>query len=112
MRRRTSRRWRETQIFVSSRPGKFPTSTVCPVPSTISYRPLFYLAARFQDDFEKAVLHAINGGGQNQSRAMLTGALVGAQVGVAGIPQRFLNDLERADELQKLAHTLAFQMPG
>ncbi|HKK57071.1 hypothetical protein [Marinobacter sp.] len=43
---------------------------------------------------------------------MLTGALVGAQVGVAGIPQRFLNDLERADELQKLAHTLAFQMPG
>lgn len=70
----------------------------------------WYLAARFNDDFESAVLHAINGGGQNQSRAMLTGALVGAQVGLAGIPQRLLGGLEHADELQKMAHTLASQM--
>jgi len=38
----------------------------------------YYLAARYTDDFENAVLHAINGGGQNLARAMLTGALVGA----------------------------------
>ncbi|MEO6823693.1 MAG: ADP-ribosylglycohydrolase family protein [Nitrosospira sp.] len=42
----------------------------------------YYLAARFTNDFEFVVLHAINGGGQNMSRAMLTGALVGAQVGI------------------------------
>lgn len=28
----------------------------------------YYLAARFSDDFESAILHAINGGGQNQAR--------------------------------------------
>jgi ADP-ribosylglycohydrolase len=72
----------------------------------------YYLAARFSDDFESAVLHAINGGGQNQSRAMLTGALVGAQVGLAGIPQRFLEGLERADELQKLTAALALHIPA
>ena len=72
----------------------------------------WYLAARFSDDFESAVLHALNGGGQNQSRAMLTGALAGAQVGLAGISQRFLDGLERADELQQLAQALASQMPG
>lgn len=72
----------------------------------------YYLAARFSDDFESAVLHAINGGGQNQSRAMLAGALVGAQVGLAGIPQRFLDGLARADELQQLARALASQTPG
>lgn len=54
----------------------------------------YYLAARFRDDFESAVLHAVNGGGQNQARAILTGALVGAQVGFSGIPQRFLDKLE------------------
>jgi len=70
----------------------------------------WYLAARFNDDFENAVLHAINGGGQNQSQAMLTGALVGLAGGLAGIPQRLLDGLERADELQQLAHTLASQM--
>lgn len=66
----------------------------------------YYLATRFRDDFESAVLHAINGGGQNQSRAMLTGALVGAQVGLSGIPQRFLDGLENAAELIQLAQEL------
>lgn len=66
----------------------------------------YYLAARFADDFEAAVLHAINGGGQNMSRAMLTGALVGAQVGLKGIPQRFIAGLENSQALLKLANDL------
>jgi ADP-ribosylglycohydrolase len=70
----------------------------------------YYLAARFHDDFESAVLHAINGGGQNQARAMLTGALVGAQVGRKGIPQRFLAGLTDAAELCDLAEALATQV--
>jgi ADP-ribosylglycohydrolase len=66
----------------------------------------YYLAARFHDDFESAVLHAINGGGQNQARAMLTGALVGAQVGLSRIPQRFLDGLENNAKLISLAQRL------
>jgi ADP-ribosylglycohydrolase len=72
----------------------------------------YYLAARFSDDFEQAVLHAINGGGQNQARAILTGALVGAQVGLSGIPQRFLDGLENAAELIALAKQLGEQAEG
>jgi len=67
----------------------------------------YYLAARFRDDFESAVLHAINGGGQNMARAMLTGALVGAQVGLSGIPKRFIEGLEDSTELCRLAAELA-----
>lgn len=66
----------------------------------------YYLAARFRDDFESAVLHAINSGGQNQSRAILTGALVGAQVGLSGIPERFLDGLENSRVWIALAHQL------
>ena len=69
----------------------------------------YYLAARFHDDFEKAVLYALNGGGQNQARCILTGALVGAQVGLPGIPQRFLDGLENVRELTSLARTLGEQ---
>lgn len=72
----------------------------------------YYLAARFHDDFESAVLHAINGGGQNQARAMLTGALAGAQVGLGGIPPRFLDGLERSAEILALAKRLAAQAKG
>jgi ADP-ribosylglycohydrolase len=66
----------------------------------------YYLAARFRDDFESAVLHAVNGGGQNMARACLTGALVGAQVGLPGIPQRFIDGLEDHSELVTLAKKL------
>jgi ADP-ribosylglycohydrolase len=70
----------------------------------------YYLASRFADDFESAVLHALNGGGQNMFRAMLTGALVGAQVGLEGIPQRFFDGLDNGQELVALAKKLGTQV--
>jgi ADP-ribosylglycohydrolase len=69
----------------------------------------YYLAARFRHDFEAAVLHAVNGGGQNQARAILTGALVGAQAGLAAIPARFIQGLAAAAELENLCRRLAQQ---
>ncbi len=67
----------------------------------------YYLAARFGSDFEPAVLHAVNGGGQNQARAILTGALAGAQSGLTGIPRRFIDGLENGAEVVELAEALA-----
>ncbi len=67
----------------------------------------YYLAAKFSDDFESAVLHALNGGGQNMSRACMTGALVGAQVGLSKIPKRFIDGLSRGAELVELAKAIA-----
>jgi ADP-ribosylglycohydrolase len=69
----------------------------------------YYLAARFADDFEPAVLHAVNGGGQNLARAMLTGALVGAQVGLSGIPPRFVAGLADSVALRALVQRVAVQ---
>ena len=69
----------------------------------------YYLASRFSGDFEQGVLQALNGGGQNQARSILTGALIGAQVGLVGIPKRFLDGLENAKELVGLAEELADQ---
>ena len=69
----------------------------------------YYLAARFHDNFEEAVLHALNGGGQNQARCVLTGALVGGQVGLPAIPKRFLDPLENSSELIQLASRLGEQ---
>ena len=72
----------------------------------------YYLAARFSDDYESAVLHAVNGGGQNQARAILTGALVGAQTGFSGIPDRFIRGLYDAEKLTELAGDLAAAVNG
>jgi ADP-ribosylglycohydrolase len=66
----------------------------------------YYLAARFPNSFEDAVLHALNGGGQNQARAILTGALAGAQVGLSAIPERFIAGLTKGNELVRKAKAL------
>ncbi len=68
---------------------------------------VYHLAARFQHDFENAVLHAVNGGGQNMARAMLTGALCGAIGGIEAIPERFIAGLKNGQEYRKLAKELA-----
>ncbi len=70
----------------------------------------YYLAARFGSDVETAVLTAINGGGQNQARAMLTGALCGAIGGLQAIPQRWIDGLERSAERLQLAREIARDM--
>ncbi len=71
---------------------------------------VYYLSARFRNDFESAVLNAVNGGGQNQARAILTGALTGAQVGLSGIPSKFISGLEKGEELKEAAEKLASQL--
>lgn len=84
------------------------------MPCAIYHQPpaAYYLASRFREDYESAVLHAISGGGQNMSHAMLTGALVVAQTGLEGIPLLFINELcdgqhylALAGELEQLAAT-------
>lgn len=70
---------------------------------------VYYLAGRFQNDFESGVLHAVNGGGQNMSRAMLTGALCGAIGGIQSIPKRFIDGLDKHDKRLQAAIELANQ---
>jgi ADP-ribosylglycohydrolase len=84
-----------------------PALTVCPLYGQgcrIDYllTPAYYLYSRFENDFEMAVLSAINGGGNNMARAALTGALSGATVGITGIPERFISGLTDHERILEL----------
>ena len=67
----------------------------------------YYLAGRYPNDFEKAVLTAVNSGGQNLARASLTGALVGAMTGLSGIPERFIKGLVDGEKWVSVAKSIA-----
>lgn len=67
----------------------------------------YMLAGMFPSSFEKAVLAAVNGAGNNMARAAATGALAGAQVGLSGIPKRFIDGLENGAELVRAAVLVA-----
>ncbi|MFW5837755.1 MAG: ADP-ribosylglycohydrolase family protein [Desulfovibrionaceae bacterium] len=72
----------------------------------------YYLAARFDNDFEMAVLSALNGGGNNMARAALTGAVSGAMNGLSGIPQRFIEGLEDSQKVLDQSAKLARDVFG
>ncbi|NQV08980.1 ADP-ribosylglycohydrolase family protein, partial [Candidatus Woesearchaeota archaeon] len=59
----------------------------------------FFVISPF--DFEKSVLNAINGGGDTDSIAAITGAISGALNGFSNIPLRFVNGLENGNGLNK-----------
>ena len=67
----------------------------------------YYLVHRYPDDFENAVLAAINGGGNNMARSALTGGISGAMVGLSGIPEKFIEGLNDHERLLALAEKIA-----
>ena len=58
-----------------------------------------YLAARYPDDFEAALIANTNTGGDNCHRGAVLGAIMGAALGVAAIPERWRLGLTAHAEL-------------
>ncbi len=54
---------------------------------------VFYLAARYPDDFEAALIANANVGGDNCHRGAVLGALLGAAMGLGALPERWIQGL-------------------
>jgi hypothetical protein len=61
------------------------------------------IARNLMADLSGIHIPRVNGGGNNMARASLTGALAGAQVGLSGIPQRFIDGLADGERLLEMA---------
>ncbi|UJR80645.1 ADP-ribosylglycohydrolase family protein [Sandaracinus amylolyticus] len=62
-----------------------------------------YLFARSPDDPERAILEGANSPGDSDSLATLAGALAGARAGLGALPDAWVRDVERSDDLLALA---------
>ncbi len=58
-----------------------------------------YLAARYADDFETALIANTHVGGDNCHRGAVLGAILGAALGVQAIPERWIHGLQARVEL-------------
>ena len=61
---------------------------------------------RHEDDFEGTVVSAVNHSGDSDSTGAIAGNIVGARLGLAGIPRRYVERLELADVVLALADDL------
>jgi ADP-ribosyl-[dinitrogen reductase] hydrolase len=66
-----------------------------------SFPAVLYLAARYPDDFEAALVANTNVGGDNCHRGTVLGAILGAALGVQAIPQRWIQGLTSRAELEE-----------
>lgn len=66
-----------------------------------SFPSVLYLAARYSNDFEAALIANTNVGGDNCHRGAVLGALLGAALGFEKIPKRWINGLSAHDEINK-----------
>lgn len=59
------------------------------------------------DSAETAIVDAVNLGGDTDTIGAVAGAIAGARFGADGLPDRWIDDLDRADELRDLGFQLA-----
>lgn len=64
-----------------------------------SFPSVLYLAARYHDDFESALIANTNVGGDNCHRGAVLGAILGATLGIEAIPSRWIDGLSAHAEI-------------
>jgi ADP-ribosylglycohydrolase len=77
-----------------------------------SFPAVLYLAARYPDDFETALVANTNAGGDNCHRGAVLGALLGAALGFRAIPERWIHGLVAHAELEEEIETFIARFAG
>ena len=70
-----------------------------------------YCALKYSDDFDRALIAAVNHKGDSDSTGAITGNILGAYLGLSGIPGKYLEHLELKDVLMELAEDLYTAYP-
>lgn len=65
-----------------------------------------YCSLKYCNNFEKAIIASVNHRGDSDSTGSVTGNIVGSYLGLKGIPQRFLNNLELKEVILEIADDL------
>lgn len=67
-----------------------------------------YCSLRYQNDFSKAIIAAVNHGGDSDSTGALTGNILGSWIGYSAIDSKWKDDLEVSDLILEIADDLCY----
>ena len=70
-----------------------------------------YCALKYPTDLEKGLAAAVNHRGDSDSTGAVAGNIIGANVGLSGIPDRFITPLELRDVILEIAEDLYYDCP-
>ena len=65
-----------------------------------------YCAIKYENNFEQALIAAVNHNGDSDSTGAVTGNILGAKIGLSGIPEKYTEHLELRDLIIEVADDL------
>jgi ADP-ribosylglycohydrolase len=72
----------------------------------------FYCFSRYYEEPEKAIIEAVNAGGDTDSIACIAGALCGARNGIDAFPKRWIKGLDNRENIEDIAWMLSKKSLG
>ena len=70
-----------------------------------------YCALKYADDFDRAMIAAVNHSGDSDSTGAICGNILGAYLGLSKIPEKYMEDLELKEVILELAEDLYEDCP-
>ena len=67
-----------------------------------------YCAMKYDLDFDKAIIAAVNHGGDSDSTGAIAGNILGAYLGLSAIPEKYTKNLELLDVITEIAEDLYY----
>ncbi|MBR2047911.1 MAG: ADP-ribosylglycohydrolase family protein [Oscillospiraceae bacterium] len=65
-----------------------------------------YCALKYENDFDRALIASVNHSGDSDSTGAVTGNILGAKLGLKGIPEKYISNLELCDLIMEVADDL------
>ena len=65
-----------------------------------------YCALKYENDFDRGLIASVNHNGDSDSTGALTGSILGAKLGLTGIPEKYVKNLELKDVIMEIADDL------
>ncbi|MDD7795434.1 ADP-ribosylglycohydrolase family protein [Clostridium sp. 'White wine YQ'] len=65
-----------------------------------------YCALKYQNDYKKAIIAAVNHNGDSDSTGAITGNILGAYLGTYGIPNDYIENIELFEQISEMAEDL------
>lgn len=65
-----------------------------------------YCAVKYSNDFDKALIASVNHSGDSDSTGAVTGNILGAKLGLSGIPEKYTANLELLDVITEISDDL------
>ena len=67
---------------------------------------MVHLVAKYENNLEEALIQAVMAGGDSAARGMVVGMVLGAHLGPGALPEKWVSEMVRHEEIKALLDSI------